>query len=467
METQAPKEEFRDSISTVSKEGKRVWIYPRKPSGAYYRARTLVSYVLLLFLFGAPFIKIDGHPFLMLNILERKFVIFGNTFSPQDFYIFVLGFIGLVVSVVLFTAIYGRVFCGWICPQTVFLEMVFRKIEYFIEGDANKQRALKAAPWTAGKFFKKATKQIIFFGLSFIISNMFLSYIIGVDELGKIITSPPSAHLGGFIAINVFSGLFYFVFAYFREQACTIVCPYGRLQSVLLDKNSLVVAYDYIRGEPRGKRKRDQEQNLGDCIDCNLCVDVCPTGIDIRDGIQLECVNCTACIDACNNVMEKIDKPKGLIRYDSQNGIKDRVRFRITPRIIAYSAVLLVILSVFTILLALRSDFSITLLRTPGTLYQDQPDNKISNIYNLSVSNKTYKEQALQLQVKNLDAEIRILGDSLLIKPQQIFECRVMVILDRNKIDDTRINIPLQFAILQNGKEIKTVKTNFLSHLNN
>jgi cytochrome c oxidase accessory protein FixG len=467
METQAPKEEFRDSISTVNKEGKRVWIYPRKPSGSYYKARTLVSYVLLLFLFGAPFIKIDGHPFLMLNILERKFVIFGNTFSPQDFYIFVLGFIGLVVSVVLFTAIYGRVFCGWICPQTVFLEMVFRKIEYFIEGDANKQRALKAAPWTAGKFFKKTTKQIIFFGLSFIISNMFLSYIIGIDELGKIITSPPSAHLGSFIAINVFSGLFYFVFAYFREQACTIVCPYGRLQSVLLDKNSLVVAYDYIRGEPRGKRKRDQEQNLGDCIDCNLCVDVCPTGIDIRNGIQLECVNCTACIDACNNVMDKIEKPRGLIRYDSQNGIKDRVRFRITPRIIAYSAVLLVILSVFTILLALRSDFSITLLRTPGTLYQDQPNNKISNIYNLSVSNKTYKEQALQLQVKNMDAEIRILGDSLLIKPQQIFECRVMVILDRNKIDDTRINIPLQFAILQNGKEIKTVKTNFLSHLNN
>ncbi len=467
METSAPNEEFRDSISTVNKQGKRVWIYPKKPSGAFHTARKVVSIFLLLFLFGAPFIKIGNHPFLLFNVLERKFIIFGLTFGPQDFYLFVLGFIALIVFVVLFTAVFGRVFCGWVCPQTVFMEMVFRKIEYFIEGDASKQRQLNTAPWTGGKIFKKSAKQIIFFVISFIISNTFLAYIIGIDELHRIVTAPPSAHPAGFVAINVFAGLFYFVFSHFREQACTIVCPYGRLQSVLLDKNTLVVAYDYVRGEPRGIIRKNEERTKGDCIDCHLCVDVCPTGIDIRNGIQLECVNCTACIDACDAVMEKIKKPRGLIRYDSQNGIKDRVRFSITPRIIAYSVVLFALVSVFSILLATRSDFSITLLRTPGTLFQDQPDHKISNIYNLTIVNKTYHDQKLEVKVKNMDAEVRILGEDINLKGQQIFECRVMVILDKEKIDETRVNIPLQIAILQNGKEIKTVKTNFLSHTDN
>lgn len=463
MENTENSEQFRNSISTVSKEGKRVWVYPKRPSGKFHNARKFFSVFLLFILFGVPFMKYKGHPFLLLNIIDRNFIIFGQKFGPQDFYLFVLGFIAIIVSVVLFTAIYGRIFCGWACPQTVFLEMVFRKIEYFIEGDSKSQRALAEADLNFSKLMKKSVKHLIFYILSFIIANTFLAYIIGVDELFHIIQSPPSAHLSGFISIHIFTIVFYLVFSFFREQACIIVCPYGRLQSVLLDKNSLVVAYDYVRGEPRGKIKKNESRSSGDCIDCNLCVDVCPTGIDIRNGIQLECVNCTACIDACDEVMDKVKKPRGLVRYDSQNGISDRTGFKFTPRLITYTAILIGLISVFSFLLVTRSDFSITLLRTPGTLYQSLENNKISNIYDLIIINKTYSHQNLELKIKNLDAEIKFMGDSLSLASQQIFSGRFMVIFDKDKINKSLLNIPISISVLNNGHEIKTVKTNFLN----
>ncbi|HSP87421.1 MAG TPA: 4Fe-4S binding protein, partial [Ignavibacteriaceae bacterium] len=232
-------EQFRDELATVSKEGKRNWIYPNKPAGAFYNARTIVSIILLLILVGTPFIKVQSRSFMLLNFPERNFILFGIPFGPHDFYLFVLAMISIIVFVILFTAIFGRIFCGWLCPQTVFMEMVFRKIEYLIEGDSREQIKLKNSPWTKEKLFKKTLKQLIFFGLAFFISNIFLSYIIGIDELGKIVTDPPSEHLAGLTAMIAFSGIFYWVFAYFREQACTIVCPYGRLQGVLLDQNSI------------------------------------------------------------------------------------------------------------------------------------------------------------------------------------------------------------------------------------
>ncbi|HRI46747.1 MAG TPA: cytochrome c oxidase accessory protein CcoG [Ignavibacteriaceae bacterium] len=455
-------EKYRDSISTINNEGKRVWIYPKKPSGRFYNARTIVSIILLLILFITPFIKVSGHPFILLNILEREFILFGVTFGPHDFYIFVLLFIATIVFVILFTAIYGRIFCGWICPQTVFMEMVFRKIEYFIEGDFLKQRTLDQQEWNMEKFLKKGSKHIIFFTLSFIISNLFLSYIIGIDELFKIITDPPSEHLTGLIAITLFSGVFYFVFSKFREQACTIVCPYGRLQGVLLDKNSLVVAYDDVRGEPRGKIKKNEERTQGDCIDCHLCVDVCPTGIDIRNGIQLECVNCTACIDACDNVMDKINKPRGLVRYDSLNGIKERIRFRITPRIMSYSAVLTVLIIIVSVLLFTRDSVSVNILRTPGMLYQDQPDNKISNLYNINIVNKTFDTIPIDIKVKNIEANIVILGNSYSIPPHEVFDGKFMVVIDKDKID--KLNMPLEIGVYEKGNEVVSIKTAFLSH---
>ncbi len=454
-------ETFRDSIATVTKEGKRKWIYPRKPSGKFYNARTIVSYFLLAFLFAVPFIKIDGHPFVILNVLERKFIIFGIPFGPHDLHLFALTMIAIIVSIFLFTVVYGRLFCGWICPQTIFLEMVFRKIEYWIEGDANKQRALKNTPMNAEKFIKKGSKQLIFFFLSFIISNIFLSYIIGIDTLKQYISHSPFEHSGTFIAVLFFSGAFYFVFTSFREQACVLVCPYGRLQGVMLDQNSIVIHYDYKRGEPRGKIKKGETQNYGDCIDCNLCVDVCPTGIDIRNGTQLECVNCTACIDACNTVMDKINRPKGLIRYASKNEIETSKRSIFTPRAISYTMVLILLTTVITYMLLNRSKVELSILRTPGTLYQEQPGDKVSNIYDLKIINKSFDILPAALTLQNQEGEIKIIGNDLKVEPQGVTEAKFLVILPKEKIK--QLKTTFKIAVVSNGKILDVINTAFLA----
>lgn len=455
---------FRDTISIVNKKGGRKWVYPKKPHGRYTTARTILSYILLAALFGLPFIKIDGHPFMLLNVFERKFIIFGTVFVPQDFYLFGLLMISLFVTLFLVTAVFGRIFCGWFCPQTVFLEMVFRKIEYFIEGDYLRQIALNNSEWNANKIFKKVLKYAIFFILSFLIANIFLSYLIGVDQLWKIITEPVSMHVKGFLAVLIFTGIFYFIFAWFREQACILVCPYGRLQSVLLDKNSIVIAYDYIRGEPRGKVKNREEDHLGDCIDCKLCVNVCPTGIDIRNGTQLECVNCTACIDACDSIMDQVERPRGLIRFDSMEGIKNNVKLKFTPRVIGYTTVLLVLLTTLTVLFAQRKDLDINILRTPGMLFQKQPDDKISNMYNLKVSNKTFTEMPLEFRLIDNDGEIKLIEHEINLKPLEIHEGTLLIILNKEKIKMT--NTPLKIEILSGGKQIDIVNTTFLGPQN-
>ena len=455
------KQEFRDHLATVTKEGKRKWIFPKKPSGRFYNARTIVSIFLLAFLVAAPFIKVNGHQFLLLDFPNRHFILFGVPFGPHDFHLFVLAMISLIVFIVLFTAIFGRIFCGWACHQTIFMEMVFRKIEYWIEGDANEQRKLKAAPWTSDKIFKKTLKHIIFFGISFFISNIFLSYIISMDKLIKIVTDPPSQHLSGLFAITVFSGVFYFVFSYFREQVCTLVCPYGRLQGVLLDQDSIVIAYDYKRGEPRSKLKKgDDFSNRGDCIDCHLCVDVCPTGIDIRNGIQLECVNCTACIDACDNVMDKIKRPRGLIRYASLRNIENKAKFKFTPRMMLYSTILVILVSVLTYLMANRTDFNVNILRTPGMLFQQQPDGTISNLYDLNLVNKTFNPVQMQIKLLNPKGELKIIGSDLKLDPQQIVEAKFMILLPKESIK--KMNTPVEIGIYDGNKLIKKIKTSFL-----
>ncbi|MEP1855037.1 cytochrome c oxidase accessory protein CcoG, partial [Nonlabens ulvanivorans] len=310
-------EVFRDSIGTINEDGKRNWLYPKKPTGKFYDYRKWVSYGLLAFLLAAPFIKINGNQFIMMNVLERRFNIFGFPFWPQDFHLFVIMMIIGVVFVIFFTVAFGRIFCGWMCPQTIFMEMVFRRIEYWIEGDRGKQIRLDKQKWDAEKIRKKGTKWFIFAVISFIIANVFLAYLIGSDQLFKYIKDGPLAHLSTLLSLIIFTAVFYFVFAWFREQVCIIACPYGRLQGVLLDDKSIIVAYDHKRGEKEEGRalfKKNEDRaatGKGDCIDCGQCVQVCPTGIDIRNGTQLECVNCTACIDACDQIMEKVDLPKG------------------------------------------------------------------------------------------------------------------------------------------------------------
>ena len=454
-------ESFRDSIATVDKKGRRIWIYPKKPSGNFHRARLVVSWILLAILFVGPFVRINGQPALLLNFLERKFIIFGLAFWPQDFHLFVLATITFVLFIVLFTAVFGRVWCGWACPQTVFMEMVFRKIEYFIEGDARKQRELDKAPWTAEKFFKKSAKHLIFFGISFLIGNIFLAYIIGSEELLRIVTQPPWAHWAGFLSVLFFSLLFYFDFAWFREQTCVLVCPYGRFQSVLLDRNSIVISYDFVRGEPRGKlSKRKSRDNLGDCIDCHLCVDVCPTGIDIRNGTQLECINCTACIDACNQVMDKIGRPRGLIRYSSYNGIAEGRKKLLTPRVLGYSTVLVILTAALIYLIVGRSDIEATILRAPGQLYQEQPNGTVSNLYTVKIVNKTFSELPVQFRLVRPEGKISLVGSDMVLPADGLAETAMFIEIPKDKLYSENTTVVIE--VISNGKVLQTVKTRFI-----
>ncbi|MCC5849862.1 MAG: cytochrome c oxidase accessory protein CcoG [Verrucomicrobia bacterium] len=467
---------FRDTIPTVDASGRRVWMYPRKPPTGkraaknapnFFALRTYVSWVLLVILFAGPFIKINGRPLLMMNILERKFSIFGVMFWPQDFPIFALAMIAGFVALVLFTAVFGRIWCGWMCPQTVLMEMVFRKIEYAIEGDAAQQKALNAKPWDQEKMIKKGLKHGIFFLMSFVISNLLLGYIIGGDALIELVTSPPTQHAGGFFALLLFTLLFYAIFARFREQACTFVCPYGRFQSVLLDENSLVVAYDHKRGEKRARKLRGEtwEERLGlgkgDCVDCGLCVVVCPTGIDIRNGTQMECVNCCNCIDACNSVMEKVKRPAGLIRHASQDNIEKGERFKITPRIKAYCALLGALLIVLVALMATRQHVNMDLLRMRGSMYQVQPDGRIGNTFEASFLNKTGAELEGTLTLLSPKGELVYRDQRLILPAEETTQVLLVVLLDPEDITgrETSMDIGLEVK----GRIMDHVKTTFMA----
>jgi cytochrome c oxidase accessory protein FixG len=458
-------ESFRDSIATINEQGKRNFIYPKKPKGRFYNLRTYSSLIYLLVFFTLPFIKVEGDPIFLFNILERKFILFGVIFWPQDFIIFGLGMITFIVFIVLFTVVFGRVFCGWACPQTIFMEMVFRKIEYWFEGDANEQRKLSQMPWNAEKFRKRGVKLGVFYLVSFIIANFFLSYIIGMDEMIRIVEAPVSETYGTLISLLIFSFVFFGVFAWFREQACLIACPYGRLQGVMLDRNSIVVAYDYVRGEPRGhvqKKEKVQEEapKLGDCVDCSLCVKVCPTGIDIRNGTQLECVNCTACIDVCDEVMDKVHRPKGLIRYASEAGIADSKPLRLTGRIKAYSFVLLLLIGVLAFLIISRSDVDATILRASGKIYQEQPNNQISNLYNLRVINKTRRDVPITLKIESGTGEIEMMGKAVVVKKENEAKTTFFILRDRKDIH--RRKTPITIGVWSGNEKLQTVKANFL-----
>lgn len=489
-------EEFRDHISTVDATGNRIWVYPKKPQGRFYRARTYISYILLLLMFGLPFVKYKGEPLFLFNILERKFILFGVVFTPQDLHLFALAMMTLMLFIVLFTVIFGRLFCGWICPQTIFMEMVFRKVEYLIEGDAHKQRRLDKMSMNGEKLLKRSLKHIVFFTISVIVANTFLSWIIGVDQVIKIASEPISQNMGGFATMLIFSGVFYFIFSYFREQVCTAVCPYGRLQGVLLMKDSIVIAYDWIRGEPRGKllRKKSsvpliQEQGTaqsdglaiegatpataqtgetarttGDCIDCKLCIQVCPTGIDIRNGTQLECINCTACIDACDEIMDKIERPRGLIRYDSYSGIEEGRKRIFTARVMAYSSVLGILILLQVFLFAFRTEVETIVLRTPGMLYQKVDDTFISNLYNYQVINKTTKEiENIEFKLRGEHADhgkIKIVGNVSPAGKQAISEGAFFIELDKTKLNDRKTRLIID--VYSNGEKIDESKTNFL-----
>lgn len=462
-----PDEEFRDRLGTVSEEGKRVWVYPKKPSGKLYEYRKLISYILLAFFVAGAFVKINGNQFLMFNVVERRFNIFGFPFWPQDFHLFVISMIIGVIFVALFTVAFGRLFCGWVCPQTIFLEMVFRRIEYWIEGDRNAQIKLDKQPWDAEKIRKKGLKWFLFFIISFLIANVFLAYVISSDSLVQMITEGPASNLGTLIALLIFTGVFYYIFAWFREQVCIIACPYGRLQGVLLDNKSIVVAYDHVRGEAqngRGRVVKNEDRffaGKGDCIDCKLCVAVCPMGIDIRHGTQLECTNCTACIDECDTVMSKVGFPKGLIRYASEDEITKKENFVVTARMKGYAAILFILTGIFIGMLFLRNDVEATVLRLPGQLYEHKGDN-ISNVFTYKVVNKTANDfKNVRFKLAKPEGKIKMVRNAIFFVPKEGMAQGTLFIEIKPaflKGDKTKITL----EVYDGDRLIDTETTNFL-----
>lgn len=460
---------FRDHITTVTEDGKkRKWIYPKLIKGKLYRYRNYFGWALLALLFSGPFIKVNGEQLILLNIIERKFAFFGVIFSPHDFYLFVLGMLIFVVFIVLFTVVFGRVWCGWACPQTIFMEIVFRRIERWIEGNAQQQKKLDESPLSLEKFGKKTLKHSIFIFISFLISNIFLAYIIGSDSLITIISEPVSQHVTGFISICLFTAVFYLVFARMRELVCIVACPYGRLQGVLLDNHSMIVAYDYKRGEPRGKRKRNSplfdpasQVATGDCVDCDLCVQVCPTGIDIRNGTQLECINCTLCIDACDMVMKKINRPQRLIGFMSEDQIASRNTFKPGKRLYSYAAVLLVMISVLAVLLVRRTDIETTVLRAGGTIYQLRDDGTVSNLYNAEFVNNTNQPIAFQIKPAEDGTRIQFIRQENRVEKGASTKMTFFVIRPQKAIKAYKSDIELD--IISEGVLLDKIETTFIA----
>lgn len=453
--------EFRDHLGNVTDQGKRVWLYPKIIKGKLYRYRVVASWVLLFFLFSGPWWRVNGHPLFLFNVVEGQFVLFGKVFWPHDFSIIAFFLLTALVFIVLFTVLFGRVWCGWACPQTIFMEMVFRKIEVWIEGSPAKRKKLDQMPWNTQKILKKGSKHGLFLIISFFISNTFLAYIIGSDQLLRIISEPLSQHWKGFLGITVFTVVFYLVFAKLRELVCIMICPYGRLQGVMLDRNSLVVIYDLLRGEPRGKiRKKENQEAKGDCIDCNLCVDVCPTGIDIRNGTQLECVNCTMCIDACNSVMKKINKPEGLIRIDSTASVEDKKKWKWTPRVIAYLTFLLVMTTVATTMMVMRKDIQTTVIRSRGSLYNTDENGTVTNLFNAEFVNKTFEEITLEMKSENESIQLELIDESIRVPSGGI---KTAIFLLKMKQEDIRNNrTPVTIKVFAEGKILDEVNTKFL-----
>ncbi|PHR69425.1 MAG: cytochrome c oxidase accessory protein CcoG [Lutibacter sp.] len=468
MET-PDKEVFRDSIGTIDEEGNRAWVFPKKPKGRYYDKRKIVSYFLLAFMFVSPFLKVNGNQFMMMNVLERRFNIFGFPFWPQDFHLLVIAMIIGVIFITFFTVGFGRIFCGWICPQTIFLEMVFRRIEYWIDGDRNKQKKLAKQEWNAEKIRKRLLKWFVYLIISFMIANTFLAFLIGSDKLIQHIKDGPLDHLDTLFPLLIFTAVFYFIFAWFREQVCIIACPYGRLQGVLLDNKSIIVAYDHVRGEGDNGRKKfkkkeaRQELGHGDCIDCLQCVHVCPTGIDIRNGTQLECVNCTACIDECDDIMDKVGYPKGLIRYASENEIEKNEKFSFTPRLKGYTAVLVILIGLLIGMLFLRNDVEARVLRLPGQLYEHKDNNVISNVFTYKLVNKTSEDiNHVSFKLRNQKGEIKLVStsDDFIVQQQGLAEGTLFIEINKSDLKGDKNKLTID--VYSNGKLIETTTVNFL-----
>lgn len=409
-----------DRLATTDEGGHRVFLYPADVVGKYRKRRTLLSFILITFFLILPWIQINGHQALWIDIARRRFSVFGLLFWAHDAPILFLLIGGAAISIALVTAIWGRLWCGWACPQTVFIDGVFRRIERWIEGDSLARRRLDQGPWNTHKLFKKVVKWSLYLLAALFITHSFLAYFVGTGPLLKMMTQSPTENPGDFLFILATTTLVLFDFGWFREQFCTIVCPYGRFQSVLMDDRSLAILYDSQRGEPR-RGLADKTQ--GDCVNCYRCVKVCPTGIDIRRGVQLECIACSACVDACDEVMTRLKKPKGLIRYDSMINLQGQPVKKQWIRPVIYAVILMTMISGLSWIIHGRVDLSAVVVRAIDTPYQEvtgtNGTTEIINHFKIHLENQSFEDQNIQIELPSDLPEAQKSGINIIISNHQ------------------------------------------------
>ena len=418
----------RESVTTIRSDGSRPFLFPTDPYGRVNRARSLSAFGLMALYFSLPWIKVNGYPAVFLDIAERRFHLFGITLAAQDLWLLFFVITGLGFSLFFVTALLGRVWCGWACPQTVFLDHVYRRIERWVDGDAVKRRALHYAPLSAGKVVKRVVKHTLYVIVSAVITHLFLAYFVSLLEVWSMVRAAPTEHWGAFGFIVFATGVIYFNYAWFREQMCIVICPYGRIQSALIDDHSLVVGYDAKRGEPRGPKRGHAAEPTGlargagasaasaaptaaagDCVACSRCVQVCPTGIDIRQGLQMECIGCTACIDACDDVMTRLGRPRGLIRYDSQAAFSGGRTRWVRPRTILYFVLLVVGASVATKALMSVKPANASVTRMTGAPYVVD-EGSIRNQFLVRIVNKRNVAARFTVRIDDTPKHVRRVG---------------------------------------------------------
>ncbi|MFM7202120.1 MAG: cytochrome c oxidase accessory protein CcoG [Myxococcota bacterium] len=451
--------------ATATESGGRKWVYPKRSEGRYWQARRAVAVFLVGLYTALPHLRINGMPAVWLDIPARRFTLFGTQFWATDTLFLALFLLSVAVTIVAATALFGRIWCGWGCPQTVYMEFVFRPIENWLEGQANAQRKFDDA-YELPQLLRKGLKWVLFTLIAMLMAHTFLAYFVSVDRLTVWMTRSPFEHPLSFLVMAGVTGLILFDFGWFREQMCTIACPYGRLQGTMMDMHTLRVGYDFKRGEPRGKLQKEKEGETtlhGDCIDCKLCVQTCPTGIDIRNGLQLECIGCTQCIDACDEVMDKIHKPRGLIRNTTTAELEGQPQKIVRPRLFAYAAVLLVLIGTLTYQLETRADTTVSLLRAVEAPYTELPDGRISNHLRLKISNKLREERSYTLELvepKGEGIQVVVPLSPLVIQGGEIGQTDVIVMLPPALVPgDSR---PLQFVIHDSDGETYEASFNFL-----
>ena len=421
----------RDSVTTIRPDGSRPFLYPADTHGRFTLTRRVSAFLLIAFYLALPWIPVGGYPAVFLDVAERRFHLFGLTLAAQDMWLLFFVITGLGFSLFFITALFGRLWCGWACPHTVFLDQVYRRIERLIDGDAIQRRALAEAPLSGLKVLRRVLKHGLYLAVSAVIAHLFLAYFVSLPEVWAMMKAAPVEHWSAFAFMAIFTGVLYFNFAWFREQLCIVICPYGRLQSALIDDNSLVIGYDARRGEPRGKVGT---AGAGDCIGCTRCVHVCPTGIDIRQGLQMECVGCTACIDACDDVMTRLHRPRGLIRYDSQNRFAGRVTRWLRPRTFLYGALLLAGASVATWALSTFKPANLGVTRIIGAPYIVSPD-AVRNQFLVRLVNKRNYPVQFRLALDGAPAHLRQAGFSAAVEVPALGEVVQPLVLQQARSD--------------------------------